>query len=410
MRNKNYLKTCFVAACIIETLCATYFLDITRYATFFSFIYFIAGISIGILILFFPKIRKDDFFSGRKYNAAFFCKILLIVATGIFLFYESKMIMQQNPLDYRNADMLPVIKIMNERFLHGEWKHVYDSIPGIWSESKPIYLPCMWLPFSPAVAFNFDVRWITVAALFIVFAVLINAGSFKKNLTYSLLLLITALGLLWWLISADDQHGFISLTEEGVIVLYYVLLALALISENILLISIATCLCMLSRYSGIGFVPAFFIYLLLSKKNKQALWFALTGLVFAFVFFIIPFGWMPFVDLIKLPGNYIHFSKIVWRDTPEIFAGLGFARFFIPGKINTLHSLLIALSFIIPLLIIGFWYSFRKKINLNNLPLATLKISLVVFYNFIDVPYLYLFYTSTFVSLVIALNYFRRET
>ena len=103
------------------------------------------------------------------------------------------MIMQQNPLDYRNADMLPVIKIMNERFLHGEWKHVYDSIPGIWSESKPIYLPCMWLPFSPAVAFNFDVRWITVAALFIVFAVLINAGSFKKNLTYSLLLLITAL-------------------------------------------------------------------------------------------------------------------------------------------------------------------------------------------------------------------------
>ena len=163
------------------------------------------------------------------------------------------------------------------------------------------------------------------------------------------------------------------------------------------------CLAVIQR---IGFVPAFFIYLLLSKKNKQALWFALTGLVFAFVFFIIPFGWMPFVDLIKLPGNYIHFSKIVWRDTPEIFAGLGFARFFIPGKINTLHSLLIALSFIIPLLIIGFWYSFRKKINLNNLPLATLKISLVVFYNFIDVPYLYLFYTSTFVSLVIALNYF----
>jgi len=410
MGNKNFLKIWLVAACIIETLCATYFLDITRWATFFSFIYFIAGISIGILILFFPQIRKNDFDNGRKYNAAFFFRILLIAAVGFFLFYESKTIMLGNPLDYRNADMLPVIKIMNERFLHGEWKHVYDSIPGIWSESKPIYLPCMWLPFSPAVAFNFDVRWITVAALFIVFSVLINTVSFKKNWKFSLPLLVTVLLLLWWLISSDDQHGFISLTEEGVIVLYYVLLALALISENIFFISIATCLCMLSRYSGIGFVPAFFIFLLLSKKKKQAFSFALIGLMFALVFFIIPFGWTPFVDLIKLPGNYIHFSKIVWRDTPEIFAGLGFARFFIPEKINALHSLLIALSFIIPLAVIAFWYSFRKKINLNNVPLATLKISLVVFYNFIDVPYLYLFYTSTFVSLVIALNYLRRET
>jgi hypothetical protein len=409
MFSKNYLKTWLAAACVIETLCATYFLDFTYYATFFSFTYFIAGISIGIMILFFPQIKRNVVANERKYNREFFFKIILIAATGFFLFYESKSIMLENPLDYRTADMLPVIKIMNERFLHGEWKHVYDSIPGIWSESKPIYLPCMWLPFSPAVALNHDVRWITVAALFIVFFILITKSSFKKNWKCFLLLLTTALIILWWLISADDQHGFISLTEEGVIVLFYVLLALALISENILLISIATCLCMLSRYSGIGFVPAFFIYLLLSKKKKQAVSFALMGLMFAVVFFIIPFGWTPFIDLLKLPGNYIHFSKIVWRDTPEIFAGLGFARFFIPEKINALHSLLIALSFIIPLGVVGFWYAFRKKINLNNVPLATLKISLVVFYNFIDVPYLYLFYTSSFVSLVIALSYLRSE-
>jgi len=364
--------------------------------------------SIGVLILFFPQIKRNVT-NEQKYNREFFFKILMIAAAAFFLFYESKSIMLENPLDYRNADMLPVIKIMNERFLHGEWKHVYDTIPGIWSESKPIYLPCMWLPFSPAIAFNFDLRWITVTALLIVFIILITKSSFKKNWKYSLLLLTTVLIILWWLISADDQHGFISLTEEGIIVLFYVLLALALIAENILLISIATCLCMLSRYSGIGFVPAFFIYLLLSKKKRQAIWFASIGLLFALVFFIIPFGWTPFVDLIKLPGNYIHFSKIVWRDTPEIYAGLGFARFFIPEKINALHSLLIALSFIVPLLVVGVCYALRKKVSLNNAPLATLKISLVVFYNFIDVPYLYLFYTSSFVSLVVALSYIKRE-
>jgi hypothetical protein len=35
-----------------------------------------------------------------------------------------------------------------------------------------------------------------------------------------------------------------------------------------------------------------------------------------------------------------------------------------------------------------------------NIPLAGLKLSLVIFYCFIDVPYLYLFYTSSFVSLI----------
>jgi hypothetical protein len=38
-----------------------------------------------------------------------------------------------------------------------------------------------------------------------------------------------------------------------------------------------------------------------------------------------------------------------------------------------------------------------------------MKISLVIFYNFIDVPYLYLFYTSTLVSLVIAMYFLRTE-
>ncbi|HEY4874223.1 MAG TPA: hypothetical protein VIH86_01495 [Puia sp.] len=410
MLSKKYLKTAFVAACIIESLCATYFLEIENAASFVSIIYFIAGISVGILILFFPQYTKNISISQRKYDAEFLFKILLIAGVAFFLFYESKNLFEENPIDYRNADMLPVIKTMNERFLNGQWKHVYDNIPGIWDGSKPIYLPFMWLPFSPAVAINFDARWITVAALFIVFIILINAFQFKKNKTFSFIILISSLAVLYWLFWQDDTPGFISLTEEGVIVLFYVLLALALATENIFLISITVCLCMLSRYSAIGFVPAFFIYLLLCKKNKQAFLFVLIGVIFVLGFFIIPFGWKPFTELIKLPSSYINFSKIVWKDTPEVFtSSLGFARFFIPEKINVLHYLLIALTLTVPAGFILFCHSFRKKIHLNNMPLATMKISLVVFYSFIDVPYLYLFYTSTLVSLVIAMYFLRRD-
>jgi hypothetical protein len=410
MFDKKYLKPAFVSACVIETLCATYFLKIQNTASFFSIIYFIAGITIGILILFVPQYTRDISTSQRKYDAEFFFKILLIAVVAFFLFYESKNLFTENPIDYRNADMLPVIKTMNERLLKGQWKHVYDNIPGIWDGSKPIYLPFMWLPFSPAVAFNFDVRWITVAALFVVFIILINAFQFKMNRTFSVLILITAFAVSYWLFWQDDIHGFISLTEEGVIVLFYVLLTVALMTENIFLISITVCLCMLSRYSAIGFAPAFLIYLLLNKKKKQAFLFSAIGVIFVLLFFIIPFGWKSFTELIKLPSSYINFSKIVWKDTPEVFtAGLGFARFFIPGKINILHYLLIALTFIVPAAFILFCHSYRKRIQFNNVPLATIKISLVIFYNFIDVPYLYLFYTSTLVSLVIAMYLLGRK-
>ncbi|MFZ6026041.1 MAG: hypothetical protein ACOYVG_16495 [Bacteroidota bacterium] len=36
----------------------------------------------------------------------------------------------------------------------------------------------------------------------------------------------------------------------------------------------------------------------------------------------------------------------------------------------------------------------------NNIALAALKLSIVVVYTFIDVPYQYLFYTSSFISLI----------
>ncbi len=44
----------------------------------------------------------------------------------------------------------------------------------------------------------------------------------------------------------------------------------------------------------------------------------------------------------------------------------------------------------------------QKKWKLQNINLACLKLSLLVFYQFIDVPYGYLFYTCSFVSLIIA--------
>jgi len=191
------------------------------------------------------------------------------------------------------------------------------------------------------------------------------------------------------------------MSEEGVVIVYYVLLVLAIGSGNIVLIGLTASLCMLSRYSLIGWIPAFIFYLLLDKKKKSSILFIITGIISFFIIFILPFGWHAFTQLLKLPGSYIEFAKKVWNDSPEIFwLSLGLAKFFGPGKTALLHTTLIALTFIVPLLFVACCLYQRKKNKLSNIPLATLKLSLVIFYNFIDVPYLYLFYTSSFVSLM----------
>ncbi len=398
-----------LVAFALETLCATYFLNIPRTPSFFSILYFLAGICISILVLFFPR-KKFQWHKTDLNGPENYLRISLIIIAGIFLFFGAKLILSANPIDYRNADMLPVIKTMNERFLHGNWKNVYDNIPQIWSGSKPIYLPFMWLPFSPAVVLHIDLRWVTVSSIMIIYLIFLGMVQIKKNWNFFLPILMIAGVLLCWLVSADDDHGFIGLTEEGVIALFYVTLTLAIISENIFLISITIFLCMMSRYSAIGFVPAFFLYLLINKKKRSALTLAATGLFFILFFFILPFGWHTLVQLIKVPGNYIDFAQIVWRDSPEVFtSGLGFARFFVPEKMHLLHSLLIALTFVIPVLFVLICSFYKGKINFSNMPLATLKMAIVIFYSFIDVPYLYLYYTSVFISLMIVTCFLRKN-
>ena len=106
--------------------------------------------------------------------------------------------------------------------------------------------------------------------------------------------------------------------------------------------------------------------------------------------------------MIALPGNYIAFAKRVWEDSPEVFwLNLGLAKFYGHQRVAILHYTLLVMSFAIPLLFMGFCL-LQKKWNFQNINLACFKLSLLVFYQFIDVPYGYLFYAGSFVSLVIA--------
>jgi hypothetical protein len=401
MVHQKYLKTTILTAFAVETGCVTWCLKVPGGSNFFSILYFIAGIVLATGLLSISPLSLPSFPGRRALNTRpNHYRLVILGLVALIMYTQCRYWFEEITLDIYNADMLPIIKVMDQRFIAGHWTRIYDTIPEIWKGIQPIYLPAMWQPFVPAVALGIDMRWTTVAGLLAVFGIFLFLYRPGKGGYPSFFTGVMAFLLFWWLF-ADNSPGLITVSEEGVVIAYYVLLVLAIVSGKNVLTGIAASLCMLSRYALVGWIPAFLLYLLLKKKYKQALIFSLTGLVCLIVLFVGPVGWQTFSRLLRLPGNYIQFASLVWKDSPDVFStGIGFAGMFGPRRIVLLHTLLITLSFLAPFVFVLVCHYRGKKRKISNVPLAALKVSLVVFYCFIDVPYLYLLYTSSFVSLI----------
>jgi len=385
----------------VETLSVTWLLKIPGWAPFCSLLYFSSGIAIALLLtrgpqLRLPALQKRAWTRPVNHYRAIVTGLVALAAWSWCRYWFEEM-----PIDITNADMLPIIKVMGERFIAGQHSHVYDIIPWIWKGTQPIYLPAMWLPYVPAIFLGLDMRWIAVGGLlfgFATFIFLYRPGGY----TNFFLGVITFL-LFWWLV-ADNTPGIVSVSEEGMVIGYYALLVLALVSGKPWLTGIAISLCMLSRYALIGWIPAYLLCLALEKKWRQLSIITLTGMLCFVLLFLLPVGFDTFVRLAKLPGDYVAFAGRVWKDSPDVFSTApGFAWFFGPKHMGELHRLLIALTFISPVVVV----IFGRRQNGANLPLAALKLGLMIFFCFIDVPYLYLFYTSSFISLIALTLLFR---
>ncbi len=391
------LTKILLTAFAVETLSITWCLKIPGAAPLLSITYLAAGIALAFLPLSFPAITlpaiKLRCWNTRANHYRLMIAGLIILATWSWCNYW----FDESPIDITNADMLPIIKVMGERFIAGQHSHIYDTIPWIWHGTQPIYLPAMWLPYVPAIALGIDMRWIAIAGLLFSFITFLFLYRPHTHHYLSFFLGVLAFLLFWWVV-ADNTAGIVSVAEEGTVIALYVLLVLALITGNPWLTGIAISLCMLSRYALVGWIPAYLLYLVLEKKWKNLFVIALMGGLCFVLLFLLPVGWATFIRLAHLPANYVSFAARVWKDSPGVFSTApGLAWFFGSGHVNLLHGLLIILSFVVPpvFMIAG------RRHSSANLPLATLKIALVIFYCFIDVPYLYLYYTSSFVSLII---------
>ncbi len=401
---KSSLSFLLMVCIVLESLCNTLFLNDDFYdKAYTSITYFVVGILISLFPLL-PSRNPANWLISARISKGILA--LGLIMMGSFLYIEARAVFEKVPVDIRWADMLPIMKIMCERLVAG--KSVYANIEQIWAGIEPIYLPAIWLPLLPATMMEVDVRW---TAMLLFMGALIFCLSTRPRLKLpgqqnflSLLVLVPLLILVHhWMIY---ESRFFSMTEESIVVFYYLFLAFAIARKTPVLIALALSLCMLSRYSLAIWAVVYVFYEFLLGNRKAAIRITWVGGLFS-LFLLIATQAIWHLDIfLGLPANYL--DAIIHEEHKFgalVQDGLGLAKFYEYSDLPKLNRLFLVAAILSPILSFTIFHFLRAHINKELFLLCSLKLSLVLFYNTLIMPFVYLFFTSTLFSLAI-LNFY----
>lgn len=362
-----------------------------------SVVYFLAGLVVAGL----PMLRWEQ---AQERSSGKWIKgvaIGLLAFICLWCLWRSTALFAGAPLDYRQADMLPIIETMGRRWLLRE--EVYAPIEAIWGGMRPIYLPAMWLPFIPAVALGLDIRWVSTGVL-LLSAVLIFLGPQKQTIktlsVYSLLGLVPLALLLYYVFGLYPT--LLTLSEEPIVVFYYVLLAWAIHRRKPVVSGFALALCLLSRYALAFWLPMFLVYVFLYRSRREA--YITTGALAVSLLLLLTLGqaWDQLGFFLQLQHNYLEElldPDKAWSFVAQIEKNPGLIKFLPYEYIEVWHRMLLYGSIAIPVLAFWIFQKNRERLRGRFFGLCSLKLSLVYFYNMLTIPYSYLFYPSAFLSL-----------
>lgn len=397
MLNRSTLLIILLVICCIEVISQTYLAHFGN-RNLAAFLYLLSGVSMATLPLW---IKAQDFIAHHPsiFIRSIRAGIFAVLSIGVC--YFGWKIIQSQPLDYKSADMLPIIKIMAERFLHGA--QVYAPIPEIWEGIQPIYLPAMWLPYCLPVMAGADIRFINLAAILILIA-LVGGLYSRRTLNWREFLPYLPLAILLTYVF-KIHNTLITLSEEPVVIVYYSLLGYALTTKHYKLQGIAIALCLMSRYTLAFWCATYIGYLFFFVSRKNALWAGgLAGGLSIFLLFIT--GGIREIDFFfSLRHSYL--SELInpdraWAIKSLVERNIGLARFMSYESLSILHKALFIGSILLPFVVITIYHLFlRNKVSFSLFLLCSCKICLLYFFNCNPMPYSYLFYTSTFFSIII---------
>lgn len=394
----NRLLYLLIGATFLEVLALTYFKDHLS-KDLSAVLLPAAGMLVAVLPLLFTTPKREA--TNEPAGLSLMLPYILFGAGSLWCIYNGWGKLQQQPLDYRNADMLPIIKIMGERWLAG--LEVYAPIPEIWEGIDPIYLPAMWMPYTPCIAAGFDIRWTNILFILGAAFLALKAGPTHRAGAKLMLLLPMAV-LLYYIFGVYPT--LITLSEEPIVVGFYLVFAFCLSRGWTWAAGAALACCLLSRYTIVFWAIAYLAYLLMAVSRKGAL---LTGGAALGTGIVLMAAGQGFGYLDRFTGlresylNTLTNPDERWGVVHNIEQNIGLARFFGYDQLTSLHQALFYGSLLLPLLLFTLYhFKLRSRVSLPLFALCSLKLCLVYFFSMNPMPYSYLFYPSVFMSLLLA--------
>lgn len=421
MSKKNILS--IIGILIIIAAATTELAMLTWWKNYFgphnsSIVLFASGLITGVGFLYFFY-KKNISLETRQLHYRKIIPALLILIYGIQ--YCGKLLSEQIknfPIDYYNpegSDVIPQIGIMIDRFLNGGFPYHHIDEWTFTHTLYPTYLPMTWMPFIIPEVLHFDYRWFAFGILSLgILWLFVKMVSWNPH--YIVLFLLGAAPFLFLnALQHYDDEGIFKYSVETLISGYYLMLAMSLLSTSNLLRGAALFLCLLSRYSVVLWVPLFLLVLFFKEKKKNIV--SILGIIAGgfLLFYFIPF-FSQDTSIFMRGYNYhsegaIQAWKVMpWQEAGEmpftLYKGLGFAWVYyenyageLADKVDAYRFLHLILSISCIAILSLLFFKIKNKIDYRIFLLGSLKIYLVIFYNFIQIPFGYLFLVSIFISL-----------
>lgn len=317
-------------------------------------------------------------------------------------------------LDNMLSDVIPTIQFQVNQLLNGQYP--YEVITTFEYPLPPTYLPMMWLPYVLPELAGLDYR-IFAYLLFVICLIPYKNYLLKKDYPVAETLIKLALPFILMasvLIWKTEEIGW---SVETMIMGYYVLLAVAVLTGNMWLLAIGLICCLLSRFSLAFWVPYLLIVIWGNVSFNRAFTIGAAVVLGILALYVIPFlsqDWESFSKGMEYYTFAAHteWSGQAWQkpgDQPyQLSNGVGFATYFynllsgsIDGRIGVIKQWHIIMSVLAVIVWGALHYIKLRKYDYRIIALLGLKFYFIFFYSFIQVPYIYLFFVPTVISIII---------
>jgi hypothetical protein len=374
----------------------------------------------GLMMVYFSKdgfeLNKGNFKqSNYELNDL---RLRLFGAFSLIGIVFSAVLFSKWPIKVENSDIIPLIQnIYVDRFIHLE--PVYAVYEGFnYGTFTPNYLPFHWFPFVLPELFNLDPRWAFVL-IYLIASGVYTFGFIQVSNKKSLLIVLSLPFLLWFSIMIKQGKDYAN-TVELLIAAYYLILGVSLFSNKPFFKAFALVLLLLSRYSLVFWIPLYFLLMWLDNRKlciRTALYLFGLMLLFYGPFLIQSPHMLSSGSNLWIDAALGEWKGQSWQapgDKPfQLFQGMGFASWIynwssgsLQEKIIFNKNMMLVLSLVSLVVMSIFVWIKRSGLNKKLFALLSLKLSLLIFYSFVFVPYIYLFWVSIIPSILILTYHF----